>query len=431
MQQKNFIFTIIMLTISTLAQAQWTKANLAEKRGSLAATYFNGKVLFLGGDSKETGQESDVMDIYDPITQKWATSTMPIPRYDISFAALGTKLYTYGVGFSDKSQVAVYDQTKDAWTTLTVQGVANSPNTVIKGLGNKLYISYDQVLHEYDLTTATTTPLSNLGASRRETAVEIAGTKVLIAGGISGNTVSKDVDIYDTATKAWSKISLSEARRSVTPLLHQQKLYLIGGGTDNGYKNSDVIDVYDPATGNLSSITMPFKRLRFATTALGDNLYIAGGYDESQTTSDIINIYNIKTNTWTTDKLSAKKSRLAAINDGKRVYFAGGHLGSSTSYQTVDIWQATTGLINVPSLELSLKIYPNPTTEKLTIEWQNIPDESLSLVVADALGRVIYEEKIIDNQNRLELNCKAWQQGIYIITLSNGKAVQSCKMEKE
>ncbi len=113
----------------------------------------------------------------------------------------------------------------------------------------------------------------------------------------------------------------------------------------------------------------------------------------------------------------------------EQVARAGGHLGSS-SYKSIDIWQPSTGLSNVSSLNLSLRAYPNPTSETLAIEWQKSDDENISLVVTDNLGRVIQQEKLTVHQSHLTLNCKAWQQGIYTITLSDGKAAQSCRIFK-
>jgi Secretion system C-terminal sorting domain/Kelch motif len=386
-------------------------------------------VLFLGGENREKGQESDVMDIYDPTSQTWSVSTMPNPRYDMSYYATATKLYTYGKGFSDKNKVNVFDATAGTWSQLTVQAAANSSNSKIKGLGSKLYINYDQVLHEFDLGTQMNTALNNTGVQRRETALEVVGTKVMIAGGIVGNTVSKDIDVYDTVAKTWSKSSLSEARRGITTLLHQQKAYFVGGGTDNGYKYSAVMDVYDIATAQWTTITMPFKRRDFALAALGDNIYLAGGYTEAQAESDAVNIYNIKTKIWTESKLSAKKSSLSAVADGKKVYFAGGNSGSLSS-QSVDIWSPTTGLIEPLSLGLVLSVFPNPTTDKLLVTIGNYLHHNLSLRVSDNSGRIVYQEKLNGNNN-IELNTTSWQQGIYIITLSDGKAVQSSIIQKE
>jgi hypothetical protein len=429
--QKRHQLLVMMLIISTFAQAQWTKANLSEARGQLGAAYLNGKVLIFGGVNKNTFSESATLDIYDPTTQKWSVSEMPNPRYDMSSHGNAGKLYTYGKGFSDRNKVNVFDLATQTWSQLTVQAAANSTETKIKGIGGKLYVNYDQIVHEFDIATETNTPLNNAGASRRETTFEVAGTKLMVAGGISGNTVSKDIDVYDTTTKSWSKTTLSEARRSVQTLVHQNKVYFVGGGIDNGYKYAETIDVYDIASDKWSIITMPDKRIGFAVAALGDNLFVAGGYTEAQDLSDKVNIYNLKTATWTEAKLSKAKTSLAAISDGTRVYFAGGNAGSSSSFDDVDIFTTTTGLIPTLALGLTLKVYPNPCANNLQMELGNHNYPSFSLRINDILGREVWQQNINANENWIDFDTSQLQQGLYTLTLSNKAGLQTTTFYKQ
>ena len=74
-----------------------------------------------------------------------------------------------------------------------------------------------------------------------------AGGKVFFTGGFSGTT---EVDVYDTATTTWSKLSLSQTRTNVATASAGSKVFFGGGyGTIDGNSvTSDVVDIYDTAT---------------------------------------------------------------------------------------------------------------------------------------------------------------------------------------
>jgi hypothetical protein len=76
---------------------------------------------------------------------------------------------------------------------------------------------------------------------------------------------------------------------------------------------------------------------------------------------------------------------------------------------------------NVGAGELSsdaIKIYPNPATTSLTIEFANTVYD---LSITDVTGRIVFTQTSITN-SPLQINCKSFQKGIYLIhikTLNN------------
>ena len=71
----------------------------------------------------------------------------------------------------------------------------------------------------------------------------------------------------------------------------------------------------------------------------------------------------------------------------------------------------TVNVLTVNDRENEFKVYPNPSSGKVTIEFENTRTESLTIF--NLLGKVIYENSI--NENRLELDVSNWTKGIYII----------------
>jgi len=66
---------------------------------------------------------------------------------------------------------------------------------------------------------------------------------------------------------------------------------------------------------------------------------------------------------------------------------------------------------------INLSVYPNPATFKVTIQSEELIENS-SIQVTDIIGKVI----MTDNANQFqlyELNCETWTNGIYFITISD------------
>lgn len=72
----------------------------------------------------------------------------------------------------------------------------------------------------------------------------------------------------------------------------------------------------------------------------------------------------------------------------------------------------------------SFNLYPNPATETVQIQL-NQPEE-VEVLVADALGREVYDEILRFAQNdRIELNVLGWPNGIYLVSVINRKGTRS------
>lgn len=87
----------------------------------------------------------------------------------------------------------------------------------------------------------------------------------------------------------------------------------------------------------------------------------------------------------------------------------------------------TTGVISSVS-ELKnafINLYPNPANQTVTITAP-VPAE---IKVCDLTGRVIVSQKITETQSTLDVS--GWSKGIYVVTVSNQKAICSLKLVKD
>ena len=77
-------------------------------------------------------------------------------------------------------------------------------------------------------------------------------------------------------------------------------------------------------------------------------------------------------------------------------------------------------------MDKSFKIYPNPTTEKLTIELNSNTNQSFEII--NIVGQTIYTSSI---NKKATVNTSAFAKGVYILKLYNDKETIVRKFVKE
>lgn len=78
----------------------------------------------------------------------------------------------------------------------------------------------------------------------------------------------------------------------------------------------------------------------------------------------------------------------------------------------------------------SIELYPNPVTEILTVE--GIQQEKITIQLFDVSGKLIYNNKLNVNQNKIEIPVSHLEKGIYFIKIFNqfGKFLHTEKILK-
>ena len=195
---------------------------------------------------------------------------------------------------------------------------------------------------------------ATLSQGRDHLAATTVGNKALFAGGVACNSISTGspsmgpslvVDIYDasvgppTDPNAWSTATLSQPRSSLAATTVGAKALFAGGDALQG--RSDVVDIYDDATGTWSAATLSRARSALAATTVGTKAMFAGG-GISPGDSDVVDIYDDAAGTWTTATLSRARSDLAATTVGAQAMFAGGSEAGVDS-AVVDIYDDSAG----------------------------------------------------------------------------------------
>lgn len=78
----------------------------------------------------------------------------------------------------------------------------------------------------------------------------------------------------------------------------------------------------------------------------------------------------------------------------------------------------------------SFSAFPNPFTNAFEINW--ISDENIQVQVIDYLGKSIYQNNFLSNQNKTRISTDNWASGLYLIQIHNtsGKLLASQKLIK-
>ena len=89
-----------------------------------------------------------------------------------------------------------------------------------------------------------------------------------------------------------------------------------------------------------------------------------------------------------------------------------------------------TSVTNNPGINLSAIVYPNPTTNFLSLKIENSKLDNVSYQLYDELGQLLTEKRIDANETKIEL--VNYSSAIYFLkVISNNKELKSFKIIKK
>jgi len=231
--------------------------SLPTPRKDLTATSIGPLALFAGGLQGSEG--SDVVDIYDTTTSSWSTAHLSGPRYRPTACVIGERLMFVGAtqlppeSVETSRVVDIFDVSSREWTTSRPTTRGTFQSAVVAG-HYALFSSSSKLVDVYDAAADrwTTTELS---VARSGYAVASVGRHVLFAGGsTTGTSLTLRphldvVDIYDTASGAWTTGQLQMAREAPQVAVVGSQVLFVGGSLacqGCGPNSVDpVVDIFD------------------------------------------------------------------------------------------------------------------------------------------------------------------------------------------
>ncbi len=253
--------------------------------------------------------------------------------------ASGGKLYVFGglgAGWTPKGLVYEYDPASDQWTKKKNMPMATH-HLGFTELNGKIYLfggfvkpakgpaAWEPIdnVWEYDPVGDTWKALAPLSRKRGSTVAVAHGGKIYILGGAGLHPGSKETalhparphralattEVYDPATNTWKTLQdMPTARNHGAAAVVNNKIYYIGGRIGNAFitraSNTDIVEVYDPATDQWGPLMAPMitPRSAIAWGTHNNRIYVAGGEERGssfQRTFRAVEAYDPATNRWT------------------------------------------------------------------------------------------------------------------------------------
>jgi len=118
-----------------------------------------------------------------------------------------------------------------------------------------------------------------------------------------------------------------------------------------------------------------------------------------------------------------------AYSIGQVIYTANTSGAISVSQGVQQGYDITTVGISTIEKNISLSVFPNPTTDDLKLEINETPGENFAYMLTDAQGKEIKTEVIKHNETHIEM--KALANGIYFIQVNQeNKLLKTFKVVK-
>ncbi len=93
-----------------------------------------------------------------------------------------------------------------------------------------------------------------------------------------------------------------------------------------------------------------------------------------------------------------------------------------------------TGIFELNGEQLTVKVFPNPVLDKVTLQFDSNEKMTAQVVISDLVGRSVLTQKmaVVNGDNQLEVDTNALSRGIYFLQLvHNGKILFAEKVVKQ
>ena len=418
-QPKLSAFELIYKNATTAQDTQpytWEeKATSPTEKLEPQCVQVNDKILSISGFTKGYKIINET-DIYDPATNTWSKG-IPIPLGVThgATAFINGEIWIIG-GYSGDdpgvgtAKVQIYNVAEDNWR----EGPALPKQ---RGGGAAAY--YDGKLHFFggfypdrqtnsgdhfvldfsalDQGWQEDTPMPN--PRGHLSAAVINGTIYAIGGqhGHDGEIVDqKSVHAYNPATRQWTeKQALPYARSHFEPgtLVYNDQVIIVGGRRGEHYFYNRVT-AYDPETDIWREIgKLPAKMVGPSSKIINDQLIITNG--------GLNGDYNPTDRTWSTPfELNRPNLSVENIEDSPRF----------------------------------IEVYPNPVANMLRLKLNDNADNTpIDINLISTLGQQVLHKKIKDTNlsTTQTLDVSGLQDGVYFVTITQGKSKNSFKIVKK
>ena len=323
-----------LMLLATTASAQdsgWSfRASMPTPRvGAMAAAF--GNDIYVVGGMDGLGRILDVVERYDPVTDRWETGLPPLPAPRAHAAAVVFEGRLYVIGGRDpdgkvREEVWSYDPGENRWT-----------------------------------------PFEDLDREREGAAAVILDEAPYVVGGSGEDGEMLDTATYfDDTTGHWEQSQgwhLDLARASFAAAVVGPSVYSIGGFSRFGPVGA--VQRYDPGVGDAVMASLYPPRGSLAAAAVGDSIYVACGRGPGDLPVNEVDRFLPEQNRWEQlAPLNLEREDCAMVAAGNTLFVIGGRDLYGAVLGTVEaLTPARAVAVETPARPRDFRLeqnYPNP-----------------------------------------------------------------------
>ena len=226
----------------------------------------------------------------------------------------------------------------------------------------------------------------------------VYNNELYVAGNFnrSSGNVGDEIQKWDGTT--WSGVGGGIAGGYLTKLLvgKDNKLYALGGFDHAGGIPANMVATWDGT--NWCSLSGNFDNILETGCFYHDSLAIGGGFH---------------------------------IIDGDTMNFISRWIGGA---YLDTCGHLTTGINEIQINSESLKIYPNPATNQITIDFDLLETKNTFIEIKNVLGQTVKtfsNNAVQKGSNKIEVDISEYSNGIYFVQLQNGNQITNQKFIKQ
>ena len=264
MRKRNYsiLFFVILIFVMAIVLApkeivhyakSYRLSGMPTQRQEIAAAILNDKFYVIGGIDKDRNA-TDIVEIYDPKSDKWAASK-PLPKklHHVGAAVYQDKIYVIG-GYTTQN-------------------------------GN--FVAVNDV---YEFDGNTWTAKRHMPTARGALGAAAYNGKIYAIGGSNGSISLPIVEIYNPVKDEWTEASpMNFPRDHLAVIEANNRIYAIGGRISDAwpFKNLGKIEEYNPDEDKWKLLNEQIKaRSGIAAAAINNRIYLFGGESPLNVYSD-------------------------------------------------------------------------------------------------------------------------------------------------
>jgi hypothetical protein len=182
----------------------------------------------------------------------------------------------------------------------------------------------------------------------------------------------------------------------------------------NSNPSSSGWDIFNDASSNNNATTNTWNNMVMVKNGTNYYLYINGILDKTYTNSTVPISYLCQMVIGQTDSTISSETFFGKLDD------FGMWNRALTSSEINQVFQSNLASIKSNASISNIRVYPNPANNILNFEYEK-SNKITEVKITNVIGEDVRKENVGDNEGKLRVDISNLTNGIYFVTLSNGK----------